>query len=248
MINRNIFTLALSFSFILANAQVNNPEFDKVAKRFEQGKYESALESAEALIDNDKHRKKPEPYLWASMCYYEISKSDDEKLKDRWKNPLRNALKYAGKAVTKDKNGNLIENNSDYFLTMKKEGVRQAAEWEKEENYRKASYIYKQILMFAPQDVFVKFAKGVTDIKLNAYTDAGRILAEALPEIKENYRDLDYEPDPISSPLLKPNVIFYLDHLVENNYADSAKNLALAARVFFPLDEEIKSRLESIDQ
>ena len=107
MINRYTFTLVLSFSFFFSTAQVKSPEFDKVAKRFEQGKFESALESAEALIDNDKHRKKPEPYLWASMCYFEISKSDDEKLKDRWKNPLRNALKYAGKAVTKDKNGKM---------------------------------------------------------------------------------------------------------------------------------------------
>ncbi|MDP6909728.1 MAG: hypothetical protein QF371_09485, partial [Flavobacteriales bacterium] len=64
----------------LGMAQVANPEFTNVAKKFEKGKFGSALESAEALIDNDKHRKKPEPYLWASMCFYEIYKSDDAKL------------------------------------------------------------------------------------------------------------------------------------------------------------------------
>lgn len=247
MTYRFLFLVIFSLSCLFATAQVNNPEFEKVAKKFAQGKYESALESAEALIDNDKHRKKPEPYLWASMCYYEISKSDDEKLKQRWKNPLRNALKYAGKAVTKDKNGNLVENNSDYFVTMKKEGVANAASWEAEGNYRKASYTYKQILKFAPDDAYVKFAKGVTDIRLNAYADAERTLKDALPRIQEKYRDLDYEPDPISSPLLKPNVVFYIDHLTENSYTDSALNIARSARVFFPLDEEIKSRLETLE-
>lgn len=248
MINRFLLLIIFCFSGLVAHSQVNNPEFDKVAKKFDQGKYESALESAEALIDNDKHRKKPEPYLWASMCYFEISKSDDEKLKQRWKNPLRNALKYAGKAVTKDKNGNVVENNSDYFITMKKEGVAAAAGWEAEGNYRKASYSYKQVLKFAPEDAYVKFAKGVTDIRLNAYADAERAIKDALPKIQEKYRDLDYEPDPVSSPLLKPNVIFYIDHLTENSYTDSALNVARSARVFFPLDEEVKSRLESLDQ
>jgi tetratricopeptide (TPR) repeat protein len=176
MIYRYLLLITFSLGSLAATSQVNNPEFEKVAKKFDQGKFESALESAEALIDNDKHRKKPEPYLWASMCYYEISKSDDEKLKARWKNPLRNALKYAGKAVTKDKNGNLVENNSDYFATMKKEGVASAMSWEAEENYRKASYTYKQVLKFAPEDAYVKFAKGVTDIRLNSYAEAERVL------------------------------------------------------------------------
>lgn len=247
MIYRYLILLVVPFFFSNANSQVANPEFDKVAKRFEQGKYESALETAEALIDNDKHRKKPEPYLWASMCYYEISKSDDEKLLERWRNPMRNALKYAGKAVSKDDNGSLIEDNSEYFLTMKKEGVAEAISWEKEGNYRKASYIYKQILNFAPEDVYVMFAKGVTDIRLNSYGEAERVLQEALPELQEKYRNLDYEPDPITSPLLKPNVMFYIDHLVENSYTDSALNLARSARVFFPLDEEVKQRLESLE-
>ena len=75
-------TLLLFLIFQLdALAQVANAEFNNVAKKFEKGSYESVLESAESLIDNDKHRKKPEPYLWASMCYYQIHLSDDEKVK-----------------------------------------------------------------------------------------------------------------------------------------------------------------------
>lgn len=231
----------------LCLAQVQNPEFDKVAKRFNQGKYESALESAELLIDSDKHRKKPEPYLWASMCYFEISKSDDEKLKSRIKSPLKNALKYAGKAVSKDKSGNFVEENADYFATMKKEGVAKAMEQTEAGDYRKASYTYKQIMKFVPSDSYVQFAKGVTDIRLNSFSEAERNINSSLPSIEASYRNLDYEPDPVSSPLLKPSVMFYIDHLIENAYTDSAKNMALSARVFFPLDEEIKSRIESLE-
>ena len=64
--------------------------------------------------------------------------------------------------------------------------------------------------------------------------------------MEQNYRDLEYEPDPISSPLLKDAVIFYIDHLVKNSLADSAKTITLSARVFFPLDEEINKRYKEL--
>lgn len=232
----------LLFVSTLSFGQVNNPEFTKVAKKFESGKYASALESAEGLIDNDKHRKKPEPYLWASMCFYEIYKSEDAKLNALYRSAMRNALKHAGKAVSKDKNGNVVSNNSDYFTTMKKAGVDYAAEYLADDNARKASYTYKQILKFAPDDQNIRFVKAITDIKLNNVFDAERDIKKAFPILEENYRNLEYEPDPVSSPLLKDAVIYYIDHLVENTYVDSAKAITLSARVFFPLDEEINKR------
>lgn len=242
--------LTLTAFFLFLNSftfgQVANPEFEKVANKYDKGSYESALESAESLIDNDKHRKKPEPYLWASMCHYAIHNSDDAKLKSRFKSALRDALKYAGKAVQKDKNGNLIENNADYFLTMKKEGVAYAQEYERDENYRKALYTYKQILKFAPDDPYILFVKGVTDLKQSAAFEAEKAISASFPILKENYRDINYTPDPISSPLLRDAMVFYIDDLVANTYLDSARTVTMAARVFFPLDDEIKSKLEEL--
>jgi tetratricopeptide (TPR) repeat protein len=243
-----LITLTALVVFIhgIAMGQVASPEFEKIAKKYNKGSYESALESAESLIDNDKHRKKPEPYLWASMCYYAIHNSDDVKLKSRFKSALRNALKYAGKAVQKDKDGNLTENNADYFLTMKKEGVSYAQEYEQDENYRKALYTYKQILKFAPKDPNILFVKGVTDLKQSANFEAERAISASFPVLQENYRDIDYTPDPISSPLLRDAMVFYIEDLVANTYLDSAKSVTMAARVFFPLDEEIKSKLNEL--
>lgn len=228
-------------------AQVANAEFDNVAKKFEKGAYESALESAEALMENDKHRKKPEPYLWASMCYYQIHLSDDEKMKERVKSPLRNALKYAGKAISKDKNGNLIDSNKAYFDKMKEEGVKEAVQYDAEGDYRKASSTLKQVMSVAPNDPFVQFGKGIMDIKLSSLTEAERELKVALPALEKNFRNLDYEPDPISGVLLKPGVLYYIDHLVESSYQDSAKKVAMSARVFFPLDEEVKQRYQRLE-
>jgi len=237
------FLLTFSTSIL---GQVNNPEFDKIAKKFEKGGWESALESAESLIDNDKYRKQPEPYLWASMCFYEIHQSDDEKLQSRFKSALGDALKYAGKAVSKDKNGDIVQDNQDFFDTMKKEGIAYAQERESEDDFRKVQYTYKQILKFAPNDPYVQFAKGVTDIRMSSMYEAEREIKASFPILTENYRNLEYQPDPISSPLLKPAVVYYIDHLIGSNHADSAKTVLLSARVFFPLDEEIKQKLRDL--
>ncbi len=241
--------LVALFPFLLATnvfGQIDNPEFTAVAKKFEKGNFESALESAESLIDNDKHRKKPEPYLWASMCYYAIHNSDLEKLQERFSAPLKNALKYAGKAVQKDKDNTIVENNLEYFETMKREGVAFAKEYEASDDHRKALYTYKQILNFVPNDPYVLFAKGVSELRQSATYDAEKDIAESFPVLDQRYRDIDYVPDPATSPLLKDAVVYYIDHLILNAYVDSARTVAMTARVFFPLDEGIKATLEGI--
>lgn len=226
--------------------QVNNPEFDNVAKKYDKEAWVSALETAEALIDNDKHRKKPEPYLWASMCFYEISKSEDQKIVNQFKLPIRDALKFAGKAVSKDKNGDILRDNQEYFDLMRKEGIAYAQAFENEGDYRKASYTYKQIQEFAPNDPYIQFVKGVTDIRLSSMYEAEREIKASFPILEASYRNLDYVPDPISSPLLKPAVEYYADYLINNNFGDSARTVLLSARVFFPLDEKIKQKLQDL--
>jgi len=235
----------LLFSFS-GFAQVNNPEFTNLAKKYSSGKYESVLESAESLIDNDKHKKKPEPYLWASMSLLQLSRSDNPKLQERYKYGLKNALKHAGRAARKDKNGNVISNNQAYFDELKVAGVELAKGYQKDDNSRKASYTYKQILGFASRDQNIRFAKAVTDIRLSNHSEAERGLQESLPKLTESYKNLDYKPDPTSSPLLREAVVFYIDYLRENSLQDSARNVAFSARLFFPLDKEINQRFNEL--
>ncbi len=227
--------------------QVSNPEFGNVAKKFEKENWESALESAESLIDNDKHRKKPEPYLWASMCFYELSKSEEPKIQERYKTAMRDALKHAGKAVSKDKSGEFVKDNEEFFRLMLKEGIAVAQAYELEGDYRKASYTYKQLQSIAPNDPYIQFVKGVTDIRLSSMYEAEREIKASFPILEANYRNLSYVPDPISSPLLKPAVTYYADHLIGSSYVDSAKTVLLSARVFFPLDENIKEKLNDLN-
>ncbi|MFC2175715.1 hypothetical protein ACFLR1_01925 [Bacteroidota bacterium] len=236
-------TLLYSFGSI---GQVNNPEFTKLAAKYAGGKYEAVLEGAESLMDNDKHRKKAEPYLWAAMSLLQLSRSEDEKIMVRHKYALKYALKHAGKAANKDKEGDLVSSHQSFFDELKAEGVALALSYRAEDDARKEGYTLKQILEFAPDDSNIRFAKAVANIKLNNYGEAEREINVSLPELTEKFKDLNHQPDPISSPLLKDAVVSYIDHLTENMYTDSARSAVFSARLFFPLDEGINERYQKL--
>lgn len=227
--------------------QVVDPQFDKVAKRFSSGKYEAALERAESLIDKDKYRQEPELYLWAAMSLYELSKSEDPKVQELFHDPLRDALRHTGKAATKDREGKLLKTHAAFVDTMLSQGVKVSRQLIDAGDARKAGYLLKQMLNFASTNKYLVFANAVNDIRMHNYFDAQRAMSKVFPKLEQHYRDLDYKPDPITSSYFKSDLISYTDHLLEAAYQDSARKVLLSGRIFFPLDEEIKQRLQNLN-
>lgn len=229
-----------------ADAQVVNCTLKKLESKYADRNYEWVLKKAEALMEDNNLKKSPEPYMWAAMCHLALYRSEDAKVKDLNKGGLREALKYAAKSATKDKNGEFINAQRDFLNELKGEGVAVALEYMATQDVRKANHVYKQILLFNPTDDNIQFVKGVTDIKMNNLAEAEKSISESLPRIESNYRDLSFTPDPISSPLLREAVIYYIDHLAMNNRTDSARHAAFVGRIIFPLDETIKQKAESL--
>jgi len=228
-------------------AQVVNGTEDKLAERFGKSDYEWVLKKAEGLMSNDKTRKDPEGYMWASMCHLQLSRSEDEKIRNNYRNGLREALKLAAKSASKDKEGSFIADQSEYLTELKKEGVAMAQAHLAEEDHRKANYLFKQMMMFAPEDQNIVLAKGVTDLQMNNTMEGERLCAEALPRIEAKYRDLSHRPDPTSAPLLRASIIYYINHLGRSDLRDDARNASFVARIIFPLDEEVKTLAEAFN-
>lgn len=226
--------------------QVVDAALDKLASKFDQADFVWVLKKAEALMDNEKTKRDAEPCMWAAMCYFELYRSEDVKLSDSYRNGLREALKLAAKSAAKDKDGSFIAKQSEFLTELKKEGLMLAQEYADEQDYRKANHVYKQIMTFDPKDDNVRFAKAVIDLKMNNVAEAEKLITESLPRIEASYRDLSFKPDPVSSPLLRDAVLYYIDHLAMNNLRDSARDAAFVGRIIFPLDEDIKFKAESL--
>ena len=227
-------------------AQIANPQHTSVADKFDAGKIEAALGKAEKLMDNDKTKNDPEAYLWASMCYFELSHSEDAKVQDYYKNAFKDAQKYAVKAVSKDKEGDFIRENWDYIKKLKDESFELAVEQLEEGDYRKANYTFKQLNRIDPLDDNVLFLKGVMALRLNNQAEAERSISESMLNLNAKYRDLDYQPDPKSSSIVQKEIIYYLDQLINTEQLDSARKVVFSARLFFPLDDEVNKRYEDL--
>jgi len=228
-------------------AQVADAGLTKLVPKYEAGDYEWVLKKAEALMEDDKAKKDPEVYMWAAMCNLALYRSEDPKLKDAYRGGLRDALRYAAKAASKDKNERaFMLAQKDFIAELKKEGIALALTYMQENDMRKANHVYKQIMTFDPTDDNIQFAKAITDLKMNNIAEAEKLIAEAFPRLESSYRDLSFTPDPISSPLLREAVVYYIDHLAMYHRTDSARHAAFVGRIIFPLDEEIKQKAESL--
>lgn len=238
--------IALLIMALPLRAQVVDAALDKLAERFAKADYEWVLKKADAMMANDKTKKDPEPYMWAAMCHFELHRSENEGLRDSYRSGLRDALRLAARAAAKDRDGTFMAAQRDFLNALKKEGIALAQTHVSEDDFRKAGHIYKQILTFDPDDDNIRFAKAVTDLKMNNTTEAERLIAESLPRIEASYRDLSFRPDPVSSPLLRDAVMYYIDHLAMQNMRDSARDVAFVGRIIFPLDEDFKFKAESL--
>ncbi len=228
------------------SAQVVNAEHETLVEKFEDGKIENVLMKAEKLMDKDEFKNTPEPYLWASMCYLELHRSEDQKIQAYYKNALKDAQKYAVKAVDKDKEGNFIRENWEFIEDLKNESLSLASTQMEEEDYRKANYTFKQLARMDPADDNALFLKGAMELRLNNEYEAARNISQAMAGLNEKYRDLDYEPDKNSARLVQKEIIFYLDQLINTEQLDSAKKVVFSARLFFPLDENVNRRYEEL--
>jgi hypothetical protein len=243
---RNLLLIGLLFSNAVCSAQTSDPFYEKLLAKHRQGDHVAVLKKAEGLMEDDKTKKDPDPYLLAAMCHLSLYRSDDPKLKESNKGGVREALKLAAKAASKDKEGALLAQHPEFLNDLRKEGVTLASVHVADADYRKANGIFKQILAFAPQDDNVRMAKAVTDIRMNYAPEGERLMAEALPRLDSAYRDLAYVPDPISAPLLRDAFLYCIDHLKMTGQIEAAKNAAFVARIIYPLDEDIKFKAESL--
>ncbi len=243
---RNLLTIPALFISTAICAQVVNGTQDKLDVKYAVGDYEWVFKKAEGLMDNDKFKKDPEPFLWAAMCQLQFHRMDDEKLNAKYPKGLSEALKLTAKAASKDKDGTFMSEQKDFLEDLKQEAVTAVAEHLAAKDYRKANAILKQVLVFVPVDDYIRMAKGYTDLRLGNTAEGERLMAEAMPSLDASYRDLAYKPDPVSSPLLREALVFYIGHLKDSGQRQQAREASFSGRIIFPLDEEVKGLAEAL--
>lgn len=80
--------------------------------------YEKCLHKADRYVERDATHKDPLPYLYESMCYYEMSKIPKYQEMDEYRHAGRDALKWAVKYRRKDKDLIYFADHEDYWSDL----------------------------------------------------------------------------------------------------------------------------------
>lgn len=155
---------------------ITEDELNQLLVWYVDQKYEKVLFKAIRYTEDDEQKKHPVPYLYMAKAYLGIHNSDDSDLRETYEvdklKALKNALKYAGKFVKKDKELEYVPKEQEYLEDLRKETVI-AAETEMDNGkYTKAKSYYKYLTTINEEDPGAWMMYGTVFLALKARRDA----------------------------------------------------------------------------
>lgn len=241
-----IFLLFISLSGI---AQVKGGYNEKLAKLYSAGKFESCLFKADNLTYKESTSRDPEPYLYIAMCFYQLSKSSDPIIREDYSDGEKQAVKYAGYFIRKDKEGDMYEDNLE-FITMLKE--LQFAKIKKEfdeEEYRKAGTQCKKYAKLNKEEDFtVSYFIGACEILSRNITTGQRDLDEAKEGLKPLLKSGNLKIDKIFKPLISSIFMKYSEVLIAENRINEALAESKLGLKILPNDGYLKIQSNMIEK
>jgi len=155
---------------------ITEDELNQLLVWYVDEKYEKVLFKAIRYTEDDEQKKHPVPYLYMAKGYLGIHNSDDSDLRETYEvdklKALKNALKYAGKFVKKDKEMEYVPQEQELLEDLRKETII-AAETEMDNGkYTKAKSYYKYLTTIDEEDPGAWMMYGTVFLALKARRDA----------------------------------------------------------------------------
>ncbi len=207
------------------------------------GDYEKCIKKSEKYMDDDDTKYDPLPYLYTSMCFYEMSR--DHKYVEDYPRAYKECLKYLSKYRRKDEEFLYKKDALDFIEKIKFEVAEQIENYElggTEKDYRKSKSLLKKLVRIDPDDVGVQLLLGIHYIKAKDKSSGKAEIKEALAKLDEEDDEFDYELDfsemtPSQQYYFKEALIAYYNYR-EQNYPEEAKEILMLGKPFYKADNE----------
>lgn len=236
--------IAAVFVFVAGFAKAQEDEFADLRILYMDQKYEKLISKAEGYVAKDKTRKSPEPYLYLSKAYFEMSQLDEYAEKYPPDKSFRDALKWASKYRRKDKEGNIYDDNDFYFNELKKSAIEEAGGLMSDQKYSRAKRYYDGITDFDPTDAGAWLMLGYCQLQMRSMQEAKLTYQEAG---KAMYTANLEKLNSTERKLLLNGVINYADYLIEEGMKDSARTTLDLARPALDGDSEFEMYLQRVN-
>ncbi len=253
---KKITLLLILMAAVTFKVNAQPPKYDDLLILFADGDYAKLLKKAEQYTQGDKTRKDAIPYLYLSMANYEISKGADEELTEKYPRAAKDAIKYAGKCIQKDKDGSVYNENLEFFTKLKNAIIEDLRNYVDANDWARLSGKTPLMQKVDKADIGIHYLKAAVayykkdrkGMTVEAQL-ADKMLEEADPSKFTINEDEDVDitnKKKADLEMLKLGVIAYAQALVDARQEQKAKEVLGKVAQWFENDEEFKSKYDEI--
>jgi hypothetical protein len=173
---KNAILSLIAILYLGSNVSFAQPDkdYEDLLLYYVDEKYDKCVDKAYRYTQNDKTKRDPLPYLFASMSFFEISKNPEKWDDDEFKRAYKDAMSFAGKYYKKDKDLEYISEYEDFFTEFKLVILEETQNYmalNDIKGYKKALANMKKMVKFAPNDIGIWFIKSVCDYENKVKVD-----------------------------------------------------------------------------
>jgi tetratricopeptide (TPR) repeat protein len=234
-----LFLIGLGFG---ANAQ--QPHYDDLLMYFADGQYEKLVNKAKKYIGGDKTKNDPLPYYYSARANFEMSK--DQKYDDDFPKAYNNAIGMAGKALKKDKQGELLDlpQVDEFYNDLKVSVVEEIKNMVDAGDYSRMRGTVMKLQRMDPNDVGSYFLLTAAQYQIKDKGSAKITLKKAQEKLNaiesvDSWRKIDLE-------MMQIGIIEYSNYLVKMRQCDKAKDILNKVKQWFEKDEDFMSKYDEI--
>ncbi|MGE4289351.1 MAG: hypothetical protein AB7E36_11710 [Salinivirgaceae bacterium] len=248
---KNLVFILTLFLYISSSAQfqVVGGTYEKLAKLYSQAKYESCLFKADDYTFKSESSKDAEPFLYMSLCFYQLSISEDSDIREDYKDGFKQAVNYAGRFIKKDKEGEMYNDNIDFINHLKEMQKKEIKEVFDKADYRKtvaAAKLFSKLNR--EEDLSFTYFIGLNEVMSNNVSQGERTMDEAVKQLNEKLAANSFKADPLVKSLVIDAILKYSEFLVNQEQIENAHNQLEFALRLFPNDGYIKLQYNVVKQ
>lgn len=240
--------LAFGLLFLLPqlHASAQSKPYDDLLILYVDEDYEKCVQRAERYTERKDSRRDPLPYLYASMCYFEISKIPKYQEMDEYRRAGRDALKWAAKYRRKDKHMEFFADYEDYWRELNTVAQEVGLNYFDAKEYSKARSQFQRMARYNPENPGAWQMLALAQSGMKAVRDAAdskKQFQEALANVP-NIAQLPLD----QRVLLREGLIRSTEHLLTLGKLDSARTTVEIGSPHFMENPEFRALYEGVER
>lgn len=232
----------LAVAALAASAQA--PNYDDLLFDYVDGKYEDCVRRAERYMDKEATKRDPLPYLYASKCYHEMSKSERFTQDPEYKYAARDALKYAVKYRKKDKALVHFAFHEEFWSELSTSAYQTGIYYLDNKDYSKAKRQFDRIVGYDPANAGAWQLLALVQMRMNLQRDAV-ISLQRYDEALAAIEDVQKLPKD-QQVLLRESMVRHAEFCMEKGDRTRARAILAKGKDEFMGNAEFRSLFESL--